>query len=142
MSQKKTPITDLLREIVAYCREAGHDWANLAEAEAAITATQTAQAAQSGPEMVQTIYGLLPANAVGMRMLNDGATKEIAAKSAQVQQAVGELLPPPTLSDDERQWLHYNPNTSDIEQWVYGYAIKYARAALQQLATFEDTLPI
>lgn len=41
-----------------------------------------------------------------------------------------DLPPPPELSDDERRWLHYNPNTSDIEQWVYGYAITYARAAL------------
>lgn len=44
MSQHQTNIANLLREIVAYCREAGHEWSNLAEAEAALT---TAQAKQS-----------------------------------------------------------------------------------------------
>ena len=32
--------SDLLREIVAYCREHGHDWLNLAEAEAALAKAQ------------------------------------------------------------------------------------------------------
>jgi len=50
----------------------------------------------------------------------------------------GELPPPPTLSDDERQWLHYNPNTSDIEEWVYGYAVAYARAALSARKPFTN----
>jgi len=59
----------------------------------------------------------------------DQLLAKLQATQAEPVQA-GELPPPPTLSDDERQWLHYNPNTSDIEEWVYGYAVAYARAAL------------
>ena len=68
----------------------------------------------------------------GWRKVMQAAEKRILAKLQATQEPVhaGELPPPPTLSDDERQWLHYNPNTSDIEEWVYGYAVAYARAAL------------
>lgn len=38
-------LPELLREIVAYCREAGHDWSNLAEAEHHLAALQSQPAA-------------------------------------------------------------------------------------------------
>lgn len=38
-------LPELLREIVAYCREAGHDWSNLAEAEHMLAALQSQPAA-------------------------------------------------------------------------------------------------
>lgn len=41
----------LLREIVAYCREAGHDWSNLAEAEKLLASPQVQPAAVSDAEI-------------------------------------------------------------------------------------------
>lgn len=44
---------ELLREIVAYCREAGHDWSSLAEAEHMLTTLQAQQSTQGDtPEEV------------------------------------------------------------------------------------------
>ena len=78
MSQHKTNIANLLREIVAYCREAGHDWSNLAEAEAALA---SAQAQQSERRTVK------------VRVAQDPLTGEFLAMDApsQAQQA-GEVV--------------------------------------------------
>lgn len=36
----------------------------------------------------------------------------------------------PPIDEDDRQWLSYNPNTSDIVEWIQRYAI--AALAKQQ----------
>lgn len=48
---------DLLREIVAYCREAGHDWSNLAEAEHMLATLQSQPAEVSDAEWWHEMLG-------------------------------------------------------------------------------------
>lgn len=46
---------DLLREIVAYCREAGHDWSSLTEAEHMLATLQAQPADVSDAELLGAI---------------------------------------------------------------------------------------
>lgn len=51
-----TTMPDLLREIVAYCREAGHDWSSLTEAEHMLTTLQAQPAAEVSVAEIDRIY--------------------------------------------------------------------------------------
>lgn len=42
-----------------------------------------------------------------------------------------QLLPLPELSDDDLELLHYNPNTSDVVEFLHRYAQSYALACIE-----------
>ena len=46
------------------------------------------------------------------------------------EQRMPELRP---LTDEERQFIHYNPNTSDLEEWIHTYAREYAAQQTEAL---------
>jgi hypothetical protein len=37
------------------------------------------------------------------------------------------------LTEEERQFLHYNPNTPEVEEWVHNYAREYAAQQAAEL---------
>lgn len=43
-----------------------------------------------------------------------------------------ELPPVPNLTQEEKEFLHYNPNTSDLVDFVQGHAAAYGRQAYAQ----------
>lgn len=58
-----TTMPDLLREIVAYCREAGHDWSSLNEAEHMLVTLQAQQSPQGdtpAAAVSDVVIGRLP----------------------------------------------------------------------------------
>lgn len=44
----------------------------------------------------------------------------------------------PEISEEDQQWLHYNPNTSDIVDWIH----EYARKAIESSQVGQPTLPL
>lgn len=48
-----------------------------------------------------------------------------------------ELPELPPITDGEKQFLHYNPNTSDLCDFVRNYAMGYARLAVAQAVAAE-----
>lgn len=61
----------------------------------------------------------------------------LAAASAEQAQAdkagmVDKLPTLPEIDDEGRQFLHYNPNTDDLVEFVQNYAKNYASLALSQ----------
>lgn len=46
--------------------------------------------------------------------------------------ASAELPPVPDLSEEEKQFIHYNPNTGDLVDFIQGHAAAYGRQAYAQ----------
>lgn len=47
----------------------------------------------------------------------------------------------PPITDEDRQFLHYNPNTDDVVQWVLAYAqaaVLKEREACAKLCELQD----
>lgn len=40
----------------------------------------------------------------------------------------------PKLEDEDRAFLHYNPNTQDLVDFVHAYALSYGKAVLEAAA--------
>ena len=124
---------DLLREIVAYCREAGHDWSNLAEAEHML-ATLQAQPAEVSDAQI----------AAGMRELFAGPKPwpswEVTLK--RVYQAMFALRPQAVTSEpgayESRyaEWRQFYGNR--ITQWMSADEL---RLAVSRLMTVDAGSP-
>ena len=48
----------------------------------------------------------------------------------------------PPITDEDRQFLHYNPNTDDIVRWVQAYAERAVAAERDALDSSWDALRI
>lgn len=44
----------------------------------------------------------------------------------------------PPLEDEDRAFLHYNPNTQDLEDFVRAYALQYAESVREACAQIAD----
>lgn len=57
---------------------------------------------------------------------------DAAAVRAATTGAWANCLPPlPEVSDEDKLFLHYNPNTNDVLEWIGNYATAYAEAAVR-----------
>ena len=45
----------------------------------------------------------------------------------------------PEISDEDRQFLHYNPNTSDVVEWVQEYAKRAVKLEREECAVLVES---